>query len=95
MVNVVVLFDHQAAAAGLDGSQVQVAIATQTQRDALITPISALLAAPGGGYQVTVVAGREHRDVTVQTGLFDDIDGTVAISGPGITAGTQVEVPRS
>jgi len=31
----------------------------------------------------------------VRTGLFDDIDGTVAISGPGITAGTQVEVPQS
>ena len=41
------------------------------------------------------MAGGSRRDVTVQTGLFDDIDGTVAISGPGITAGTQVEVPRS
>jgi hypothetical protein len=30
----------------------------------------------------------------VQTGLFDEIDGTVAISGPGITDGTTVEVPR-
>jgi len=94
-VNVAVTFDRQAAASGLDGSQVQVAIATQTQRDALITPISALLAAPGGGYQVTVVAGHTRRDVTMRTGLFDDIDGTVAISGPGITAGTRVEVPQS
>jgi uncharacterized membrane protein YgcG len=94
-VNILVILDHQAAANGLDGSPVQVAIATQTQRDALVAPISALLAGPGGSYQVTVVAGNSRRDVTVQTGLFDDIDGTVAISGPGITAGTQVEVPRS
>jgi hypothetical protein len=95
MVSVTVALNHQAAAAGLDGASVQVAIATQTQRDALITPISALLAAPGGGFQVTVVAHHTRRDVTVQTGLFDDIDGTVAVSGSGITAGTQVEVPRS
>jgi len=95
MASILVILDHQAAATGLDGSPVQVAIATQTQRDALITPISALLAGPGGSFQVTVVAGSTRRDVTVQTGLFDDIDGTVAISGPGIAAGTQVEVPRS
>jgi hypothetical protein len=94
-VSVVVALDHQAAASGLDGSPVQVAIATQTQRAALITPISALLAGPGGGFQVTVVAGGAHRNVPVQTGLFDDIDGTVAITGAGIAAGTQVEVPQS
>jgi len=94
-VSILVALDHQAAADGLDGSPVQVAIATQTQRDALITPISALLAGPGGSFQVTVVSGGTRRDVTVHTGLFDDIDGTVAISGPGIAAGTQVEVPRS
>jgi hypothetical protein len=33
--------------------------------------------------------------VTVRTGLFDDLSGTVAISGPGITAGTIVQVPSS
>jgi multidrug efflux pump subunit AcrA (membrane-fusion protein) len=90
-----VVLDHQAAAGGLDGSPVQVAIATQVQRDALIVPISALLARPGGGYQVTVVTGGARRNVTVRPGLFDDIDGTVAISGSGIAAGTRVEVPRS
>jgi hypothetical protein len=94
-VSIVVALDHQAAANGLGGSPVQVAIATQTQRAALITPISALLAGPGGGFQVTVVAGGAHRNVPVQTGLFDDIDGTVAITGAGIAAGTQVEVPQS
>ena len=94
-VGILVSLDHQSAAQGLDGSPVQVAITTEAQRDVLIVPISALLAGPGGGFSVTVVAGGTRRDVAVQTGLFDDVDGTVAISGPGITAGTRVEVPRS
>lgn len=81
--------------AGLDGASVQVAITTQVQRDALIVPVSALLAAPGGGYQVTVVTGRTTRNVTVMPGPFDDLDGLVAISGPGIAPGTTVEVPSS
>jgi peptidoglycan hydrolase-like protein with peptidoglycan-binding domain len=94
-VGILVSLDHQSAAQGLDGSPVQVAITTDVQRDALIVPISALLASPGGGFQVTVVSGGMRHDVTIQTGLFDDIDGTVAITGPGITVGTRVEVPRS
>jgi len=32
---------------------------------------------------------------TVTTGLFDDVSGTVEISGPGIADGTRVEVPAS
>jgi peptidoglycan hydrolase-like protein with peptidoglycan-binding domain len=83
------------APAADDGASVQVAIATQTQRDALIVPISALLARPGGGYQVTVTGGSGNRNVTVTPGLFDDLGGNVAITGPGITAGTRVEVPAS
>jgi peptidoglycan hydrolase-like protein with peptidoglycan-binding domain len=94
-VTVVVSMVRPSAAAGLDQAPVQVAIATQTERDVLAAPISALLARPGGGYQVTVIRGGAQRDVTVQTGLFDDLSGTVAISGPGITAGTTVQVPAS
>lgn len=78
-----------------DGASVQVAIATQTQRDALIVPISALLARPGGGYQVTVAGSNGSHNVTVTPGLFDDLGGNVAITGPGITAGTRVEVPAT
>jgi len=61
----------------------------------LIGTISALLAGPGGSYQVTVVSGGQTRNVTVTPGLFDDVDSQVAISGPGITVGTTVEVPSS
>ena len=94
-VTLVVGLAGPSVAAGLDQAPVQVAIATQTQRDTLAAPISALLAKPGGGFQVTVIRGRAQRTVTVRTGLFDDLSGTVAISGPGITAGTIVQVPSS
>jgi peptidoglycan hydrolase-like protein with peptidoglycan-binding domain len=94
-VTVVVSLLRPSAATGLDQAPVQVAIATQTQRDVLAAPISALLAKPGGGYQVTVIRGGAQRDVIARTGLFDDRSGTVAISGPGITAGTIVQVPTS
>jgi hypothetical protein len=40
-----------------------------------------------------VVHGQSQQPVAVQTGLFDDLSGTVAISGPGVTDGTRVEVP--
>jgi hypothetical protein len=88
-------FTHRSVAQGLDQAPVQVVIATQTERGVLVAPISALLAKPGGGYEVTMVRGRARRDVTVQTGLFDDLNGLVSISGPGITRGTMVEVPSS
>jgi hypothetical protein len=94
-VTVVVGLSNPSVAAGLDQAPVQVAIATQTQRNALAAPISALLAKSGGGFQVTVIRGRAQRTVTVRTGLFDDLSGTVAISGSGITAGTIVQVPSS
>jgi peptidoglycan hydrolase-like protein with peptidoglycan-binding domain len=93
-VTIVVRLVHPSVAAGLAHASVQVAIATQTESDVLTAPISALLARPGGGFQVTVVRGRTSRNVTVRTGLFDEIDGTVAISGPGISGGTTVEVPK-
>jgi peptidoglycan hydrolase-like protein with peptidoglycan-binding domain len=92
-ITVVVGLADPSVAAGLDQVPVQVAIATETERNVLVAPISALLARPGGGYQVMVLHGRTQQAVAVQTGLFDDFSGTVAISGAGIADGTRVEVP--
>jgi peptidoglycan hydrolase-like protein with peptidoglycan-binding domain len=92
-VTVVVGIRHPSAAAGLGQAQVQVAIVTQRQPAALVAPISALLARPGGGFQVTVVSGRARRNITVQTGLFDETNGVVAVSGPGLAPGMKVQVP--
>jgi hypothetical protein len=57
--------------------------------------VTALLARPGGGYQVAVLdAGGRHLD-PVQPGLFDDSAGTVEVSGAGLSEGLRVEVPAS
>jgi hypothetical protein len=80
------------AASGLDQAQVQVAVTSEEHRNVLAVPILALLARPGGGHQV-VVAGARTRTVSVEVGLFDETAGMVEVSGPGLAAGDQVEVP--
>ena len=78
-------------ARGLDQAAVLVHVTTQTAHGVLAVPVEALLALDGGGEGVEVVAGGVHRIVAVQTGLFTGTQ--VEITGPGVTAGAQVEVP--
>jgi peptidoglycan hydrolase-like protein with peptidoglycan-binding domain len=75
----------------LDQAPVQVAITTEQRRDVLLVPVSALLAKPGGGYQVRLYG--DGTLVDVQPGLYDDNAGTVEVTGPGLTEGQLVEVP--
>ena len=77
----------------LDQAPVQVAITVAESHDVLAVPISALVAQPGGGYAVDVQGGTTTRLLPVHTGLFDDLGGRVEVSGPGLQAGMQVEVP--
>ena len=82
-------------AAGLpagDQVPVQVGVTTATHPNVLEVPVTALLARPGGGYQVRLASGA---DVRVQPGLFDETAGTVEVSGAGLTIGQRVEVPAS
>jgi peptidoglycan hydrolase-like protein with peptidoglycan-binding domain len=81
-----------AGAAGLDQAPVQVEITTAEHRDVLLVPVTALLARPGGGYQVRLASGGY---VAVTPGLFDDATGTVEVSGAGLVAGQRVAVPAS
>lgn len=74
------------------GVPVQVAITTATHVNVLDVPVTALLARPGGGYEVRLASGR---DIQVQPGLFDETAGTVEVSGPGLAVGQRVEVPTS
>jgi Putative peptidoglycan binding domain len=81
-----------------DQAPVQVGITTASVRDALAVPVTALLAQSGGGYSVEVVgagAGASNHLVPVSLGLFDDADGLVQVSGPGLAAGEKVVVPST
>jgi peptidoglycan hydrolase-like protein with peptidoglycan-binding domain len=76
-----------------DGVPVQVSLPTQSVSGVLAVPVTALLALSGGGYGVEIVTGSgADRLVGVQTGIF--AGGQVAISGPGIAAGTKVVVAQ-
>jgi hypothetical protein len=57
----------------------------------LLAPIVALLARPGGGYQVRLTGGALAR---VELGRFDESTGRVEIVS-GLTEGQSVEVPGS
>jgi len=88
--------DRPGATGRLDQAPVDVSITTGTVEDALVVPVNALLALAGGGYALEEVeAGGAHRLVAVQVGLFDDADGLVQVTGPGLAAGQRVVVPAS
>jgi hypothetical protein len=66
--------------------------------DALVVPVTALLARSNGGYSVEVVgagSGAGNHLVPVSLGLFDDADGLVQVTGPGLAAGEEVVVPTT
>jgi multidrug efflux pump subunit AcrA (membrane-fusion protein) len=83
------------AAGGLDQAPVQVSIVTGSVSNALVVPVSALLAQTGGGYAVEVTGPRGNHLVTVTPGLFDDADGLVQVTGSGLSAGQHVVVPTA
>jgi len=80
------------AAANLDQAPAQVAIVTAQHPNVLLVPVSALLARPGGGYQVRLASGGYQQ---VEPGLYDDDSGTVEVIGSGLHEGDRVEVPAS
>jgi hypothetical protein len=85
-----------AATGTWDQAPVQVGITTATVPNALVVPVTALLAQSGGGYAVEVVAaGERNHLVPVSLGLFDDAEGLVQVTGPGLAAGEEVVVPTT
>src|SRR5215468_1928315 len=94
-VTVTVTLTHPRAAGGLDQAPVTVAITTATVKHALVVPVAALLARPGGYAVEEVTAGGRHHLVPVRLGLFDAAAGLVQVSGPGLAAGQTIVVPAS
>jgi hypothetical protein len=92
-VQMTVALRNPAAAANLDGAPVTVNVVSAQARGVLAVPVNALVALAGGGYAVEVVDGPDRHLVAVQTGLFSDT--LVQVSGAGLAAGQNVEVPSS
>ena len=74
---------------GLDQAPVTVDIITDSRDGVLLVPIAALLARPGGGYQVRLADGAP---APVEPGSFDESTGRVEIVS-GLREGQSVEVP--
>jgi hypothetical protein len=95
-VDVEITPTNPAATGRLDQAPVQVSVTTDTVANALVVPVSALLALAGGGYAVeTVDAAGVHKLVAVGLGLFDDAQGLVEVTDSTLTAGRHVVVPAS
>jgi peptidoglycan hydrolase-like protein with peptidoglycan-binding domain len=93
-VSVLVTPTDPAATGDYDQAPVEVAITNASVNDALVVPVDALLALAGGGYALEEIGpGKLHHLVAVNLGLFDDADGLVQVSGPGVAAGERVVVP--
>ncbi len=95
-VTVLVSLSSPKAAGSLNQAPVTVTITTGSVSEALVVPVTALLAQPDGGYAVEVTgAGGKHRLVAVTPGLFDDAAGLVQVTGSGLAAGQRVVVPAT
>lgn len=80
---------------GIQQAPVQVSIITGRIIHALSVPVTALLARPGG-YAVEIVdAAGQRQLVPVDLGAFDNANGLVQVSGPGVRAGQRVVVPAT
>jgi peptidoglycan hydrolase-like protein with peptidoglycan-binding domain len=83
-----------AATGKWDQAPVQVGITTASVPNALVVPVTALLAQSGSGYAVEVGgAGARNHLVPVSLGLFDDAEGLVQVTASGLAAGQEVVVP--
>jgi peptidoglycan hydrolase-like protein with peptidoglycan-binding domain len=99
-IAVLVALKHRAVARHLSSAPVTVSITTGVVRNALVVPVTALLAQPaqgagaaGGGYAVEVAgAGRPHL-VPVSVGMIDNSTGLVQVTSSRLAVGQRVVVP--
>lgn len=95
-IDVEITPSHPKATGHVDQGPVTVEIVTDRVKNALVVPVTALLATTGGGYAVEVVgANGRHRLVPVSTGVFDDSAGTVQITDSELREGEKIVVAAS
>jgi hypothetical protein len=93
-ITVLVSLTDPKAADGLDQAPVTVEITTGSASNALVVPVTALLAQRGGTYDVEqVTAAGRHRLVLVTPGIFDDASGLVQVTDTSLAVGDHVVVP--
>jgi hypothetical protein len=94
-IPVYVTLVRPSAAGPLDQAPVTVTITTATARNALVVPVTALLAQAPNRYDVEVAGpGNTRHWVPVTPGIFDDTDGLVQVTG-ALTPGQRVVVPAT
>jgi Putative peptidoglycan binding domain/HlyD family secretion protein len=95
-ITVVITLNDPTVAGTLDEAPVLVAVTTATVENAVVVPVTALLAMAGGGYAVEVDDGSGiRRIVPVTLGLFDDSLGFVQVTDTELQVGQQVVVPAT
>ncbi|KRC59344.1 hypothetical protein ASE14_16540 [Agromyces sp. Root81] len=87
-----ITLDDPAAADGLDDVGVNGVLTAVRREDALLVPVTALLARTGGGFAVEVVEKGTVKTVSIELGLF--ADGLVEVTGGKLEAGDEVVVPE-
>jgi peptidoglycan hydrolase-like protein with peptidoglycan-binding domain len=97
-ITVLVALKHPARARHLSSAPVTVSIVTGTVRNALVVPVTALLAQPakgqaGGRYAVEVTGAGSHHLVPVSVGMIDNATGLVQVTSSRLTVGQRVVVP--
>jgi peptidoglycan hydrolase-like protein with peptidoglycan-binding domain len=99
-ITVVVALRHPAQVRHLSSAPVTVSITTGVVRNALVVPVTALLAQPargageaGGGYAVEVAGAGGHHLVPVSAGMIDNATGLVQVTSRGLAVGQRVVVP--
>jgi len=98
-IPVLVALKHIAVARHLSSAPVTVSIATGRVRNALVVPVTALLAQPagaggtGGGYAVEVAGAGGHHLVPVSVGMIDNATGLVQVTSSRLAVGQRVVVP--
>jgi peptidoglycan hydrolase-like protein with peptidoglycan-binding domain len=92
-IGATVTLAREVAGGGLDQAPVEVHVTDASVKNALVVPITALVALAGGGYGLYLLDGGARRLVGVTTGLFSDTQ--VEVKGNDLREGSKVEVPAS
>ena len=88
----VVRFDDPTKASGIGLRAVKVTLANQTVEDALVIPVTALVATLDGGYAVDVIRDKKTIRVPVKLGLIADT--RVQVTGGALRSGDLVVVAQ-